>query len=90
MLLAGGLGIGKICTTAFSILDLGATLRQALTLAGLFLLANLSLGFLNSLLAPEPPAKLIALRRTESGRNVAVAVDQPPEAGIRWAVLRSK
>ena len=80
---AGRVGLASICTTAFSILDLTASLRQAITLAGLFLLANLSLGFVRSFLSPQPSAKLIALRRTDSGRSVAVAVDQPPEEGIR-------
>lgn len=83
---AGRIGLGALCNSAFSILDLTASSRQLITLAGLFLIANLSLGFLHSVLTPEPAAKLIALRRTESGRNVAVAVDQPPEEGIRLAL----
>lgn len=56
---------------------------QALGIVMLFMLANLGLGFLRTVFVAESPPKIIALRRTDSGRNVAVAVDQPPEEGIR-------
>ena len=71
------------CRSVLALVDPPATYQQALTLAVLIWTANLLLGYINSVLVAQASPKVIALRRTTSGRNIAVAVDQPPEEGIR-------
>lgn len=71
------------CRLAVAALPPPATAQQALAVVALVWAANLALGLLHSILAEQPGPKIIAMRRTTSGRNIAVAVDQPPESGIR-------
>lgn len=81
---------GGFCKIAFAVVDVSATVHQVLTVMALLTLANLALGFVYITLGSTVPSKVIAMRRTGSGRSVTVTLDQPPETGIRCSFTALK